>query len=94
VIDVPAEFTPADLQAAAGTSDPVLANAAAAAASAGQDGRLTQYLAGVPDLLKRYAGPGGDPYGQAVITAAMDAVRLGHASPLPVALLQEAAAAT
>ena len=65
--------------------------AAAAAAGAGQDGQVTQYLAGVPDLLDRYAGPGGDPYGQAVITAAMDATRLGHASPLPAALLQEAA---
>ena len=73
------------------TGDPVLAAAAAAAASAGQDGQVTQYLAGVPDLLDRYAGPGGDPYGQAVITAAMDATRLGHASPLPAALLQEAA---
>ena len=59
--------------------------------SAGQAGQVTQYLAGVPDLLDRYAGPGGDPYGQAVITAAMDATRLGHASPLPAALLQEAA---
>ena len=45
----------------------------------------------MPDLLRRYAGPGGDPYGQAVITATMDATRLGHASPLPAALLQEAA---
>ena len=69
----------------------MLAEAAAAAAGAGQDGQVTQYLAGVPDLLDRYAGPGGDPYGQAVITAAMDAARLGHASPLPAALLQEAA---
>ena len=69
----------------------MLAAAAAAAASAGQDGQVTQYLAGVPDLLDRYAGPGGNPYGQAIITAAMDATRLGHASPLPAALLQEAA---
>ncbi len=53
---------------------------------AGHDGQVTQYLAGVPDLLRRYHGPGGDPYGQAVITAAMDATRLGHASPLPAAL--------
>ena len=76
---------------AARTGDPVLAAAAAAAAGAGQDGQVTQYLAGVPDLLHRYGGPGGDPYGQAVIAAAMDATRLGHASPLPAALLQEAA---
>lgn len=91
VIDVPDQFTTADLQAAVGTGDRVLAEAAAAATSAGQDGQVTQYLAGVPDLLRRFAGRGGDPYGQAIITAAMDAARLGHASPLPAALLQEAA---
>jgi hypothetical protein len=97
VIDVPVRFTTADLEAAAGAGDPMLAEAAAAAAAAGQGGQggqggqVTQYLAGVPDLLRRYAGAGGDPYGQAVITAAMDATRLGHASPLPAALLVEAA---
>ena len=91
VIDVPDQFAAADLEAAARTGDPLLAEAAAAAAGAGQDGQLTQYLAGVPDLLRRYDGPGGDPYGQAVITAAMDATRLGHASPLPAALVQDAA---
>ena len=91
VIDVPARFTPADLEAATRTGDSVLAAAAAAAASAGQDGQVTQYLAGVPDLLDRYAGPGGNPYGQAIITAAMDVTLLGHASPLPAALIQEAA---
>ena len=91
VIDVPPQFTAADLEAVARTGDPVLAKTAAAAASAGHDEQVTQYLAGVPDLLDRYEGSGGDPYGQAVITAAMDAVRLGHASPLPAALIQEAA---
>ena len=91
VIDIPPEFTETDRQAAARTGDPGLAAAAEAAASAGQAGQVTQYLSGVPDLLRRYDGPGGDPYGQAVITAAMDATRLGHASPLPAALLQEAA---
>ena len=91
VIDVPDQFAIADLEAAARTGDPLLAEAAAAAASAGQDGKLTQYLAGVPDLLRRYEEPGGDPYGQAVITAAMDATRLGYASPLPAALVQDAA---
>ena len=91
VIDVPPEFTETDRQAAARTGDPMLAGAVAAAASAGQAGQVTQYLAGVPDLQRRYDGPGGDPYGQAVITAAIDATRLGHASPLPAALLQEAA---
>jgi hypothetical protein len=91
IIDVPDRFTTADLEAAVGTGDPVLVEAAEAAASAGQEGQVAQYLAGVPDLLDRYAGPGGDPYGQAIITAAMDATRLGHASPLSAALLQEAA---
>ena len=91
VIDVPDRFTDDDLEAAAHAGDPALISAAAAAASAGQAGQVTQYLAGVPDLLRRYAGPGGDPYGQAIITAAMDAARLGHAGPLPAALLQEGA---
>ena len=91
VIDVRDQFADADLDAAAHTGDPLLAEAAAAAAGAGLDGQVTQYLAGVPDLLRRYAGSGGDPYGQAVITAAVDATRLGYASPLPAALLQEAA---
>jgi uncharacterized protein YidB (DUF937 family) len=91
VIDVPARFTTAEMTSAARTGDRVLAEAAAAAARSGQDGQVTQYLAGVPDLLSRYAGPGGDPYGQAIITAGMDATRLGHASPLPAALVQEAA---
>jgi hypothetical protein len=90
VIDVPPRFTAADLQVMAGTGDPVLARAAAAAAGAGQDGQVTQYLAGVPDLLERYDGPTDGPYGQAIVKAAMDAARLGHASPLPAALLQEA----
>jgi hypothetical protein len=91
VIDVPDQFTTRDLQAAVSTGDRVLADAAAAAASAGQGGQVTQYLAGVPALLGRWAGPGGDPYGQAIITAAIDATRFGHASPLPAALVQEAA---
>lgn len=61
------------------TGDPVLTAAAAAAADAGQDGQVTQYLAGVPDLLNHYAGPDGNPYGRAIITAAMDAT--GWAMP-------------
>ena len=91
VIDVPPEFTAADLRSAANTRDQALTDATAAAAAAGLEGQVTQYLAGVPDLLERYNGLGGDPYGQAVISAAMDAARLGHASPLPAELLQEAA---
>jgi uncharacterized protein YidB (DUF937 family) len=84
VIDVPDRFTEEELAAAAGSGDPVLA----AAAAAGDE--VTQYLAGAPGLLRRYAGPGGDRYGQAIITAAMDAARFGHAGPLPAALLRDA----
>jgi uncharacterized protein YidB (DUF937 family) len=87
VVDVPARFTAAELTAAA-AGDPVLA---AAVAAVGPDGQVTQHLAGARDLLARYDGPGADPDGQAIITAAMDATRLGHAGPLPAALLRDAA---
>jgi hypothetical protein len=89
LVDVPARFTAGELAEAAGSGDPVLA---AVAAAAGPDGQVTQYLAGIPGLLSRYAGPGGDPRGRAVLTAAMDATRLGHAGPLPASLLEQAAA--
>jgi uncharacterized protein YidB (DUF937 family) len=89
IIDVPARFTAGELTTAAASGDPVLA---AAAAAAGPDGQLTQYLAGGRGLLRRYHGPGGDSYGQAIITAAMDAARLGYAGPLPAAVVQDAAA--
>lgn len=91
VIDIPDCFTAADVDAAVCGGDPLLVAAVTTATNAGQDGQVTQYLAGVPDLLRRYAGPGGDPYGQAIIVAAMDAARLGHLSPLPAALLHDAA---
>ena len=53
VIDVPDRFTATEMATAAGTGDSVLAGAVAAAAGAGQEGQVTQYLAGVPDLLLR-----------------------------------------
>ncbi|HME66366.1 MAG TPA: hypothetical protein VKG61_15880 [Streptosporangiaceae bacterium] len=88
VVDVPDLFTPEEMAAAAETGDPALA---AAAAAAGPDGPVIQHLAGARDLLARYDGPDTDPCGQAIITAAMDASRLGHAGPLPAALLRDAA---
>ena len=88
VVDVPDLFTPEEMAAAAEAGDPALA---AAAAAAGPDGPVIQHLAGARDLLARYDGPDTDPYGQAIITAAMDASRLGHAGPLPAALLRDAA---
>ena len=91
VIDVPERFTSAEISAAVSVGNPVLTEAVETAAIGGQHGQVTQYLAGVPDLLRRYAGPADNPYGQAVITAAMDAIRLGHSTPLPAPLLLDAA---
>jgi hypothetical protein len=91
VVDVPETFSEQEVSAALRGGDGALAAAARAAAAAGENGRLIQYLAGVPDLIRQYEGPGGDPYGQAVIAAAMDAARLGCASPLPAAFLRNAA---
>lgn len=91
VADVPKTFTEQETAVALRSGDRALAAAVRAAAAAGEGGRVIQYLAGVPDLMLQYEGPGGDPYGQAIITAAMDAARLGCASPLPAQFLQEAA---
>ncbi|HEU5156114.1 MAG TPA: hypothetical protein VFU43_03895 [Streptosporangiaceae bacterium] len=91
VIDVPDLFTGDELARARRHADPALAEAVSAAEQAGSPGRLTQYLAGVPDLVAHYAGPGADPYGHALITAALDAVRLGHTHLLSRDLLQDAA---
>jgi hypothetical protein len=91
VVDVPETFSEQQLSEALQSGSRPLAAAAKAAAAAGDDGRLIQYLAGVPDLIRQYEAPGGNPYGQAVITAAMDAARLGCASPLPTEFLRDAA---
>lgn len=88
-IEVPAAFTGRELQdlgrAAAG--DVRLAEAAAGA----RDGQVTQYLAGVPELMARYEL--APPAAWALIHAAMDARRLGHSLALPHALLAAAAPA-
>ncbi|MFE6163855.1 tetratricopeptide repeat protein [Streptomyces sp. NPDC056486] len=54
---------------------------------------VTQYLAAAPDLLSHYdAADGVDALsGRAVITAAMDARRLGMSGPIPTAFLKAAA---
>ncbi|GAA0219317.1 hypothetical protein GCM10009527_014360 [Actinomadura nitritigenes] len=59
-----------------------------AARSAG--GRLTQYLAGAPELLRRYQH--ADPAARAILHAAIDALRFGHGRYLPEPLLEEASA--
>lgn len=51
--------------------------------------RLAQFLAATPDLLRRYAD--ADPYSRAVLTAAMDARRLGYSAPLSSPLLERGA---
>lgn len=88
VVDVPASFTAEALADPRVGRDPSLA---AAAASTG--GQVTQTLAAGPQLVDHYRQPTGPhgPYGRAVITAALDARRLGHAAHLPAALLEAAA---
>ena len=83
-IAVPEAFTPADLQAAAQAGDPRLDAAAGA-----EDGQVTQFLAGGPELLARYRYATAEA--KAVITAAMDARRLGTGIGLPHAFLAAAA---
>ncbi|MEV4400124.1 hypothetical protein [Nonomuraea sp. NPDC049607] len=91
VIDIPDAFTDEQLDRARCHGGFMLDQALTAAQDAGTTGRLTQYLAGVPDLLAHYQSPGADPYGRALILAAMDAVRLGHNPLLSRDLLQQAA---
>jgi TPR repeat protein len=75
-----------DLQAAWPT-DPRWAVAVEAARS---DGKVIQVLGGGPYLTRRYDNA-TDPFEGAVLTAAIDAARLGHRGPIPLALLREAA---
>ncbi len=86
-IRVPDAFTGATLDALAGLAgeDPRLGEAAEHA----EDGQITQYLAGVPVLLSRYAQ--AVPATKELIHAAMDARRLGAGLHLPLALLADAA---
>jgi tetratricopeptide (TPR) repeat protein len=86
-IAVPDAFTGPALRAAqaAARADPRLAEAVDHA----QDGRITQFLAGVPALLERYRN--APAAARALIEAAMDARRLGHGPYLPLRLLEAAA---
>lgn len=86
-IVVPEIFTTDDLEAArtAAVSDPRLA----AALQNAQHGHISQYLTGVPALLKCYETAA--PAAKALIEAAMDALHLVPGVPLTNALLEEAA---
>jgi Domain of unknown function (DUF4062) len=89
VIRVGAAFSPdeQDRARAAAASDRRLALALNAT-----DYGLTQTLAAAPQLVARWEdAQGANPYGWAVMTAAMDAVRLGARVPLSSALLRAAA---
>ncbi|MFC4063682.1 tetratricopeptide repeat protein [Actinoplanes subglobosus] len=54
-----------------------------------EDGRITQYLAGAPELQTRYRTV--DPAARALIQVAMDARRLGHPLAIARTLLERAA---
>jgi hypothetical protein len=84
-ITVPPAFTPAQLGPLAQARDARLALAAAEA----QDGQVIQFLAGAPELLARYRN--APPAAAALISAAMDARRLGTGIGLPRAFLAAAA---
>jgi hypothetical protein len=84
-ITVPAAFTSAQLQQLNQARDARLALAARSA----QDGAVTQFLAGAPELLSRYRN--APPAAAALIHAAMDARRLGSGPSLPQAFLEAAA---
>ncbi|MEU3787804.1 hypothetical protein [Streptomyces sp900129855] len=88
-ITVPEVFDGQALRELATRADLSLATAARTTPA----GTITQALAAGPDLVDHYeqAVPPYGPYGKAIIAAAMDARRLGHASPLPAALLKAAA---
>ncbi|GAA2034466.1 hypothetical protein GCM10009839_38740 [Catenulispora yoronensis] len=94
-LNVPTGLDGRDLEAwrslAAAASDVRLWQASVAGAG---DGRVVQHLSGGPELFAAYlAGPGPlfTAREHALITAALDARRLGHRGPLPAALLAEAA---
>ncbi|MFI6494690.1 hypothetical protein [Streptomyces sp. NPDC050564] len=65
------------------------ASLAMAVATAHEPGAVCQTLAAGPDLLD-YWRHATNPYGQALITAAIDARRFGHRLPLGAALLRDA----
>jgi uncharacterized protein YidB (DUF937 family)/transcriptional regulator with XRE-family HTH domain len=84
-ISVPAAFTAAHLRQLAGAADPRLAQAARTA----EDGQVTQFLAGAPELMARYRN--APPAAAALISAAMDARRLGMGVTLQLRFLEAAA---
>ena len=93
VFEVPDAFTPAERQRAEDLADDRLIKVALNAA----DGRVTQMLAAGPQLVRWWEHADvADPrqgYGKAVITAALDARRVGATAPLTRDFLTAAAPA-
>ena len=81
---VPASFTDAELRRVRTAGDQRLDAAAGA-----EDRQVTQFLAGAPELLSRYRS--APPGARALISAAMDARRLGMRESLTLAFLRIAA---
>jgi tetratricopeptide (TPR) repeat protein len=86
VFDLSGEFTAAEQIRA---RDLAPSDGRLRAALAVSDGGMTQVLAAGPQLVRRWEQ--APPYAKAVITAAVDARRVGVISPLPRGLLAEAA---
>ncbi|WP_433600401.1 helix-turn-helix domain-containing protein [Nocardia sp. CA-135953] len=88
VLEVPSSFADADPDAlaAAAATDPRFRYARDRA----EDGRITQYLAGGPELLHRYDNE-LSVGAKAIVRIAMDARRMGHRNAIPHGLLAEAA---
>jgi TPR repeat protein len=87
--DLLPSFTRAELDRAASLAprDPRIAEAV----SETENWNLTETLAAAPDLVSRWVNA-ADPYGAAVITAAVIARRCGHPEPLPAKVLESLAA--
>ena len=87
VVRIGEEFSPAEQDRAAAARDPRLK----IALETGGYG-LTQTLAAAPQLVARWEDARtGDPYAWAVLTAALDATRLGARAPLTTGFLRAAA---
>ena len=82
-ITVPAAFSADEIQALRAAGDARLT-----AAAATSDGRVTQFLAGAPELLARYRN--APPAARGLIDAAVDARRLGAGEEIPLAFLEQA----
>ncbi|MEU4331445.1 tetratricopeptide repeat protein [Nonomuraea dietziae] len=80
-------FSPAERERARQTAE--AGDVRIALALRSNDYGLTQVIAAAPQLIDRWKG--ADAYAAAVLNAAIDATRLGVASPLPAALLRQAA---